>query len=444
MLMPMRGSAWLRSLLARTSPETRCLLVFVPLACFVLNAVLPHLPAQPRRVMTSLDYTALWLERNPDHLAAAEDSWKPMRMARAWLAGPRDGRLYQEIFFERGVKLQYPPTSVLWLDALALLPGDWTSNTALNALSWLAVLATVLLSVMVLDRAARGPPATAADRTLRALLAGAAGLAFYPLVRGFYLGQVQTWIDALVAGLVLAFLLGRPATSGVLTGLVCLIKPQLGVLLLWALLRGHRRFAIGFLAVAGGLGGVSLASYGLGNHLDYLQVLSFIGRHGESFHPNQSVNGLVHRLLGNGNNLAWVDAFPPFDARVWAATLASSAALLGAALFWRRRDAPQAPVLDLAVVVTSVTLASPVAWTHHYAVLLPLFAVAVPSCLAARDRRALLGVLAVSFLLVANTWRVSNRLANTPWNFVQSYVLFGGLLFLALLYRLRAAAVRPA
>lgn len=433
----------LRSVLRGLSPETRCLLVFVPLACVAVNAVLPHLPGEPRRVMTTLHYTALWLAPNPDHLAAAEDSWKPMRTARAWLAGPREGRLYQDVFFERGVKLQYPPTSLLWLDALALLPGDWTSNTALNAVSWLAVLLTAVLSAWVLDRCARGPPVPG-DRLLRALLAVSAGIAFYPLVRAYYLGQVQTWIDALVAAGVLAFVLGRTATSGASIGLACLIKPQLGVLLLWALLRGHRRFALGFAAVAGSLGLLSLALYGLANHVDYLNVLSYIGRHGESFHPNQSVNGLVQRLLGNGNNLQWRNAFPPFDARVYAATLASSAALLGAALLWRRRDGASAPVLDLAVVITSATLASPVAWTHHYGVLLPLFAVVLPACLVDRDRRALLAGLAVSFLLVADTWRIANRLADTPWGFLQSYVLFGGLLFLALLYRLRAVAARSA
>ena len=441
----MRGASLSDSFL-RFARTTRWLVVFVPVGCLAVNLLLPHLPATPRGVMTSLDYSALWLERDPAHLAAAEDSWKPMRMARDWLAASRERPVYQEIFFEQGVKLQYPPSSVLWLEGLDLLPGgDWTTNEVLNGISWLAVLATLLLSAAVLDRAARGPPSgtPVLERVLRWGLALAAGLAFYPLMRGFYLGQVQTWIDAFVAGLILAFVWGRPATSGVLAGLACLIKPQLAVLLLWGMLRGQRRFVIGQAGVLASFGVLSLGLYGFANHFDYLEVLSFIGRHGESFHPNQSVNGLLHRLLGNGNNLRWLDAFPPFDARVYAATLASSVALLAMALFWRRSEAARAPALDLGIAIVATTLASPVAWIHHYAVLLPLFALALPAVAESREsRRVLLCMLAAAFLLVANTYRVTNRLADTPLNFLQSYVFFGGLLFLALLYRLRSAAAR--
>ena len=105
-----------------------------------------------------------------------------------------------------------------------------------------------------------------------------------------------------------------------------------------------------------------------------------------------------------------------------------------------RAEHRAAPVLDLLIVIVSVTIASPVAWTHHYAVLLPVFAVAVPATLGAaalgRSRYLLLGV---SYLLIANNFRALNRLADTPLNFLQSYVLVGGVLLLVLLYRLRRA-----
>ena len=183
----------------------------------------------------------------------------------------------------------------------------------------------------------------------------------------------------------------------------------------------------------------------MANHLDYLEVLSFLGRHGESFNHNQSFNGLLHRMLGNGDNRVWENAFPPFHPFVYAATLVSSLALIGAALFWRRREAAPAPGIDLAIVIVSVTMASPIAWTHHYAVLLPLFALALPEALRVRDGRSThLALLAVSYLLVANTYRAVNQLAETPVNFLQSYVLLGGLLFLYLLYRLRGNAAREA
>jgi hypothetical protein len=409
-------------------------LIFVPVACLGVNLLLPRLPAQPQQI-TALDYTGTWLRR-----IAHEDSWKPMRLAQDWLSEPREELLYQEIFFDRGVKLQYPPTSVLFLDGLRGIGGKrWVSNEALNGISWVAVLLTVLVSSRILVRSAGGAPV---DRGLRIALGLLAGATFYPLVFGFYLGQVQTWINALVAGLVLAWLVGRQATAGAISGVICLIKPQLGLLVVWALLRRRYRFAAGWSVVVGIAGLVSLGLYGLSNHIDYLGVLSYLGQHGESFNHNQSVNGLAHRLLGNGNNREWANAFPPFDGRVYAATLAASLLLIAGALFHRRRDT--APEVDLSILIVSVTIASPIVWTHHYGVFLPLFALTLPVVLeTSRGRRLNLAVLAVSYLLVANNYRVVNRLfAETSVNFVQSYVFFGGLLFLGLLYRLRAPAER--
>ena len=422
--------------MSRLTPLTRCLLVFVPGVCLGVNLLLPRLPAFAQQI-TALDYSQTWMQR-----VAHEDSWRPMRMARDLLADPRDPRLYPELFFERGVKLQYPPTSILFLDLLhPFAGGRWLANEVLNGISWLAVLVALLISIWILDRAARAPPA---DRALRVALGLLAGMTFYPLLFGFYLGQVQTWIDALVAGLVLAWLAGRQATAGALAGLACLIKPQLGLLVVWALLRRRTRFAAGWFVVVTVAGITSLLLYGVSNHLDYLEVLSFLGRHGESFNHNQSVNGLVHRLLENGNNLEWVNAFPPFDGRVYAATLVTSFVLLGAALFPRRSAAR--PEIDLCLLIVTATIASPIAWTHHYGALLPVFALALPVVLEARrGRRLNMTLLALSYLLVANNYRVVNRLFAETWlNFVQSYVFFGGLLLLALLYRLRGQIERDA
>lgn len=423
--------------MSRLTPLTRFLLVFVPLACLGLNVLLPRLPWHPQQI-TSLDYAGTWLGG-----VAHEDSWKPMRMARDWLAEPREELLYQEIFFDRGVKLQYPPTSVLFLDALHAVTGvSGISNEVLNGISWVAVLLTILLSVRILDRGFDGPRF---DRSLRVALGLLAGVSFYPLVFGYYLGQVQTWIDALVAGIALAWLGGRQATAGVLSGIVCLIKPQLGLLVLWGLIGRRFRFVAGWSVVVAIAGVASLALYGFQNHLDYLQVLSYLGQHGESFNHNQSLNGLAHRFVGNGNNLEWLDAYPPFDARVYAATLASSFLLIGAALFagsgtfhrYRRRQG--ASEIDLSILIVTATIASPIAWTHHYGVLLPVFALALRAVMQRdQERRLNVTLLATAYLLVANNYRVVNRLfAETSLNFLQSYVFFGGLLLLALLYRLR-------
>jgi hypothetical protein len=427
------------SLVARwraLSPLTRGLALYVPLVCLALNVALPNLPWQPQ-LYTALDYTNAWARG-----IAHSDSWKPMRMALEYLDEPGERPLYREIFFERGVKLQYPPTSLLLVDALRWLPGrDWSSDAALNGLSWLAVLLCVLLTARILDVAAERSSGTqpGADRLLRGVLALVAAATFYPLVRGFYLGQVQTFIDLLVAALFLSWLRGRVMASGVLAGLVCLIKPPLGLLVLWAGLRGRWRFVAGWGLCVGAALLASLACYGLEAHLDYLALLSFIAEHGEGFHPNQSMNGLLNRMFGVGNNLEWRDsALAPFDARVYWLTFASSLALVALALFWRRGEHRSAPVTDLSICTLCATLASPVAWTHHYGVLLPVFAAALPATWAASSLGAArFAPLAVSYLLIANNYRALNRLAETPLNFLQSTVFFGGLLLLFHLIRLR-------
>ncbi len=416
-------------------PVLRGLLVFVPVVCLGINLALPHLPWQPQ-LITTLDYTQTWLDRTAHH-----DSWLPMRLGLAYLDDPGDKALYQEIFFERGVKLQYPPTSLLPLDALRRLPGRLTSDPILNGLSWLALLATVVASAGILVFSLRQRCPRPVDRILLAGTALVVGFTFYPLVRGYYLGQIQTWIDMLVAAMLLCWILGWRATSGIFGGLICAIKPQLGLLVLWALLRGRWRFAAGWATAVAIVGTVSLAAYGLAPHLDYLNVLSFIGSHGEGFHPNQSLNGLLNRMLGLGNNLEWeTSLFAPPDARVYWATVSTSVALIALALFWRRREHGAAPATDLAILIVTATIASPVAWTHHYAVLLPVFALALPATVATPGLGPRgIALLATAFCLVANNYRALNRLADSPLNFLQSYVFFGGLLLLVHLYRVRAA-----
>jgi hypothetical protein len=291
-----------------------------------------------------------------------------------------------------------------------------------------AVLASIVGSTALL-RAARPP----ASRLAAALLA-AAGFAFYPLLKGFSLGQIQTWIGAALALLLLAFRLERRAVAGALLGFVVLLKPHFALVALWALLRGERRLlAWAALAVAGGLG-VSLTRYGLAHHLDYLAALAFLGRHGESFHPNQSLTGLLHRLLGNGNNAEWVaDAFPPYHPVVFVVGSAGSALLLLLALGFRRRAPGAGDACDLAAMLLAATLASPIAWEHHYGLLLPVYGLLAAELARPGAPRAERLALAASALVAASYVAPARLLAGTAWNPLQSYLYFAALTALALL-----------
>jgi hypothetical protein len=222
---------------------------------------------------------------------------------------------------------------------------------------------------------------------------------------------------------------------------MCLVKPQYGVLVVWGAMRRQWRF-VWAAAVTGGAGlAASVWLFGFANHLDYLRVLSFISRHGESFYANQSVNGLLNRLLGNGNSLSFEpNAFAPYHPVVYAVTTAGSLAFLGLGLFGPRRPEGRGSALDFGTAALAATLASPVAWEHHYGILIPLYAVLFGDLCRAPRRRWGLALLGISYALTGNFFAVLNRTADTPFNFLQSYVLAGALLTLALLVGRRARA----
>ena len=144
-----------------------------------------------------------------------------------------------------------------------------------------------------------------------------------------YLGQIQT---ILTFGFTVAFycwISGREKTSGAILGVMALVKPQYALFLLWAALPEVGALASGIAAFVTGVL-ASCCVFGFHNNVDYLKVLHFIAMHGESYATNQSMNGLLNRLLFNGSNLIWNEsAFAPFNPIVYAGTVLSSLALVG-------------------------------------------------------------------------------------------------------------------
>jgi len=387
---------------------------------------------------TVLDYSGVFI-RSTVH--RGEDSWKQIANALDYLSSPHERTLYAEIFFARKNKFQYPPTSLLLLEPLRGLSYP-KMVAAANFLSWLAVWAgAVVLALILIKGLARAPSGDPFSPAAVLITAVGFTLTFYPLVKSFEIGQIQTWLYFLFSLALWAWLSGKKVLSGVLVGLICLIKPQLGLFALWGLLRGERRFTAGIIGTAGTLGAASLALFGWANHVDYLRALAYMGRHGESYFTNQSANGLANRLLFNGTNLHGnPHAFAPFNGWVYAITLATTALLIAAALFWKRGRARRGrgeETADFLIAALTFTMASPIAWEHHYVILLPVFAAALPEALKAGRRGRTVWGLAAAFALCSNIYPMVNVLANTRLNFLQSHLFFGALVLLVLLYRLR-------
>ena len=419
---------------------TAGLVAFALTNALLVDLTLANLPGRPQAI-TALHYTRETLRG-----VGARDSWEPMRLALSHLDSPEAAPVYQALFFEGGVKFQYPTSSLLPLSALRAAFGPAAlSDAALNALSRAAFAALVVLVALLLLRAAAESPATASrspgESVLRALCAALLVATFYPLVRGVVLGQLQTWVDLLFTAVVLAWMGGRPALAGALAGLACALKPTLGLLGLWGLVRRHWGFTAAFGVSLGLLGIASGLLYGFSHHADYLRLLASVAERGESFQPNQSPNGLANRLLGNGDPLQWSPAaLAPYHPAVHAATLAGGLALAWLALGYRRAEARGAELEDLMLAALAATAAAPIAWEHHYGIALPIFAAALPRTLAtAGGLRVGVVLLALAYALVSHDVRALAELAGGPASPLASYILAGGLLLLVQLVRLRRA-----
>lgn len=389
--------------------------------------------------------------------SAGNDSWKPMaRAQRRFHDQPDDAAkspkgdvsLYR-VFFNDHIKFQYPPSALFVLD---LFPSRWFDgpdslqlgsrmNQLLTWASRAAVALVVLICVLLFEKSwhlatgkSTAPPR---DRLIILACGVLLGAAFYPIVRAHILGQIQIFIDCLIAAALLAYTTGWRGLAGACIGLCCLIKPQYGLLLLWGLLRRDWRFSLGLVAVAGGGLTAAIVRYGFSNHLEYFKVLRFIALHGEAYWPNQSVNGLLNRLFDNGDPLHFDRySFPPYHAVVYFGTLISSLAIVTIAL-WPARGRSAEP-LDLAIALLGATLAAPVAWEHHYGILLPIFALAAPIVLQ-RPAPKIRGVLLLaSYLMVANALlRPAWLLRDPVRELLASHLFFGALLLFAVLVSTR-------
>lgn len=306
----------------------------------------------------------------------ADDSLRPMLYAVHSFENNPSSPIYKSIFFEQRVKFQYPLSSLLPILGMERLGfGYRVIRATSKVVCWLCTLGTLWLCVKIAKRLTPTGqnPQDRRNTLYRMLAVAVGGLFFYPLIRGNWLGQAQTVITLLFTAAFYAWLRGNEIWSGAAMGITVLIKPQYVLLLFWALIRKkYSAFVSGMICVAVGAL-ASIAVFGWHQNVGYISLLQFLSRHGESYSANQSMNGVLNRLLMNGANLQWSNTeFPPYRPAVYYGTILSSALLLLAALFLPWSRVRKGSAADLACFSLAVTMASPVAWEHHYAILLPM------------------------------------------------------------------------
>jgi hypothetical protein len=266
-------------------------------------------------------------------------------------------------------------------------------------------------------------------------------LYYEPILLAYSIGQMQILLNLLFTLGCLCVLFGRERANGVLMAICTAIKPQFGPLLLVELLLRRFRFAAGYVVTAGIVGVVSLVLYGWKSQIAYLSVLRFLSERGESFHLNESVNGILQRWLENGSAVEIVasqgilqSVIPPAHPTIAVVTRLTTLALLALPFVLiapRRKHAD--PLLAFCLAAVLFVLASPIAWTHHYGVLLPMYLVAGRSLL----RTGGLGFLiafGVSFVLTALRWP-EFREAEGVATLLQVPVFFGAIVLACVLAR---------
>ncbi|MHC5597762.1 MAG: glycosyltransferase family 87 protein [Nostoc sp.] len=436
-----RLSAWLTEQYWKLTPLTRNLCLF-----FLFNIVLVNVGIMLTTFSlrdTIITHTLHVLLPN---LETGTDSWMPMLNALHYLESVHEKPVYQTIFFDNDIKFQYPPTSLLLLYLLKqITPDEASLILVLRLVSWLFVVAMVFFIIKIFNLSfeknfgVKRGDLPKVDIIIRNIILICLSLTFYPVVKAYSLGQIQVWLNTLFTIVFWCWMKNKKTWAGGLTGAMFLVKPQYLIIALWGFLCRKWFFTIAFsFVVVGGLS-ISIWLMGIANHTDYLTVLSYISRHGEGYYPNQSVNGLLNRLLFNGNNLEWKDGFPPFNAFVYMGTVVSSAVLIGIALLYTIKSKKQGNILDMAIVALSCTMASPVAWEHHYGILLPIYAFLLP-CLIKQPifGRMTFPFLGLTYILSSNYLPIFNKLASFPvLNILQSYLFIAALMVLVCLYALK-------
>lgn len=379
-----------------------------------------------------------------DSSQPVEEAWKLLQQEHT------ASSIYQDLLIREHLKFQYPPTILLLPQALDRRGADYYGFFTSATLVFLGV--TILgISGIVLHWYGRIVPRRLSAIEIIVLCSAfvALTLTFYPIAVASTLGQIQVWLDALFALSLWFYLRGQDAPAGVMLGLMASLKPQYGLFLLWGIIRGNRSLVIAMLvSVAAGLV-VGLMQFGPTPYLDYLKWLSFLSRRGESYYPNQSINGLLGRILSvhnpEYNDLVWSESYPPYNAGIYYSTLLSGILVMTLSLLKGKNRQDYGRYSDYCIMALGITIASPIAWEHHYGILLAIFAFLLPAVwFNSASSRTLRVLLIAGYLVSGNLIYAANALAPTYLNFVQSYLWFAAVGVFAMLLKIRHSSLEGA
>jgi len=394
---------------------------------FLIKGITNHYGIKNNKI--ALDH-AIWVFTDE----IGNDSWRPMKLAYDhWTESQGQSLLYTDLLLPVKVKFLYPPT--------ALLITQFIEENNIDLLAFSTAATIIFLFLMVAGVVATGlysykeykaPQLSAKEQTAVGIVLTLLLFTFYPVVKAGTLGQMQVWLNAFFAISILCYITGHDVLAGIMLGLMASIKPHYALFILWGLLRGNTRLVIAITAT--GMLGVLLGmhEFGFAMYLDYLRGLSFVTQHGESYYTNQSFNALAGRLFSVRypeifNNLRWNGyRYPPYNVWIFSFTQITSIATLVISLIKTKSQSRESELADFLLMGLGATLASPIAWEHHYGILFPVF---VCTWLilwfgnTPLKNTWIKSTFVVLYLIAANVFPFAKFVAGSYFNILQSYLL---------------------
>ncbi len=227
------------------------------------------------------------------HVRQWTDSWLPMMKSLDYFkAHPKlpiyDAKLYDTLIYSLASELPLVAMRKLGMSDL------WMLRT-LAVLSFLAVWGVAAVSLVMARWLLRR---RGAELTWPAAIAVVlATLGCYPLIKGYSLGNAQTFLSFGFTVLLLLWTKGQERWAGVVAAMLTAVKPQFVLLLVWMLVRKKWGAAWAFLACGAVLLAMSVAVFGWHNNLDYIAVLAGLSHKAQSHYANQSMFGTINRMI---------------------------------------------------------------------------------------------------------------------------------------------------
>ena len=375
------------------------------------------------------------------HVRQWTDSWLPMLKSLDYFhAHPQEPIYYAKLYDT----LIYPLPSLLPMVLLRKLGLQAHELRILAVLSWLACFGVLGFSIALARVELRRRGGSLSTATLLAMFVLWAG--FYPLFKGYALGNASTFLSCAFAALLWIWtderMRGNEIIAGVLIASMTMVKPQFVLLVVWLALRKKWNALGSCLLFAAVLFGISFLYFGVHNNLDYLGILSSLSHKAQSHYANQSMFGTLNRMTFHGENLPYHPfVYSPNIPWIYRTTVLTSFALTALGLFfpWGKLRGSAG---DLGAMTILSVAASPMAWEHHYGIVFAVLAWAWFAYGAWLTRPTWL--LALAAFLTCNALTPIHQFlsAKVGWNILQSYLYFGALLLVFLLMRVAREVTR--